>query len=87
MVLVAPCIRCRTVFASDPQTVPSVWVNLATQSPLRPDASAIEPGEPGTAREPLCEACAPIIRAAAGRRLPLLALFPHARVDRITRPE
>lgn len=85
MVLLAPCIRCGVIFGSHPDTVPSVWVNTRTRCPVRPDATPITPGEPGTEREPLCETCAPIIRAAVGRQTPVAELFPLARLDLIER--
>lgn len=87
MFLFSPCIRCGTHFISNPNTVPSVWINTATWCPVRPDGSAIEPGEPGTTREPLCPTCVPIIRAAVDKSQPLLELFPLARIDRITPKE
>lgn len=83
LILMAPCVRCGGVFASDPETVPSVWVNTSTRCPVRTDGTAIEPGEPGTEREPLCETCTPIVRAAVGRSAPVLDLFPLARIDLI----
>jgi len=83
MILFAACIVCRKLFASDPDTVPSVWINEETRCPVRPDGTAIKPGETGTTREPLCERCAPIIHAAVGKSCPVLELFPHARIDKI----
>ncbi|MEV0732237.1 hypothetical protein [Polymorphospora sp. NPDC050346] len=81
-ILIAPCIRCGITFASNPHTVPSFWVNQSTRCPLRPDWTPIEPGEPGTDREPLCKTCTPIIRAATDKSVPLTDLFPRARLDR-----
>jgi len=83
MVMFAACIICGNTFASDPHTVPSVWVNQETRCPVRPDGTAIEPGENGTTREPLCPRCAPIIHAAVGKSCPVHELFPYARIDKI----
>ena len=81
--LVAPCGRCGAVFVSNPDTVPSVWMHQQTRCPLRPDGTDIVPGEPGTAREPLCHGCAKIVHSAVGKRVPVRDLFPRARLDRI----
>jgi hypothetical protein len=70
-----------------PDTVPSVWINTQTGCPLRPDTTPITPGEPNTAREPLCEACAPIIRASVGKPQPLHELFPQAHIHRRQAPD
>ena len=83
MVLITPCIRCGGTFMCDPDTVPSVWVNTLTRCPLRPDGTQIEPGEPGTEHEALCLVCAPVVRAGVGQNMPVLQLFPHARIDQI----
>jgi hypothetical protein len=87
MILLAACIRCGTLFAGDPDTVPCVWINTQTGCPLRPDTTPITPGEPNTAREPLCEACAPIIRASVGKPQPLHELFPQAHIHRRQAPD
>ena len=84
MVVIAACIRCQNMTFCDPETVPSVWINAVTRCSLRPDGSDIEPGEPGTMREPLCPACVVVFKSADGRALPVRVLFPHARLDRIT---
>jgi len=86
MILMAPCIVCGNLFASNPHTVPSVWINDETRCPVRPDGTPINPGEPGTHPEPLCNLCAPVVRAAVGRRIPVAKLFPRARLHRIAPP-
>lgn len=83
LIMYAACVRCGVPFASDPDTVASVWVNIETQCPVRPDGTPIVPGEPGTAREPLHDGCAEALQAYGGRPAPVLEQFPHARVDRI----
>ncbi|WP_018807377.1 hypothetical protein [Salinispora arenicola] len=83
MLLIGSCVCCSTNVIGNPDTMPSVWVNTTTRCPIRTDGSQIVNGEPGTAREPVCPACAHRIRANDGRCLPVLKLFPHARVDLI----
>jgi len=68
MILIAGCIVCGNLFASNPNTVPSVWVNAETRCPVRPDATPIGPGEPGTQREPLRDRCATAARRSSRPR-------------------
>jgi hypothetical protein len=78
------CIRCGVLFLFDADTVTSVWVNETTGCPIRPDGAQIQPGEQGTHKEPLCTPCAGLFARADGQDRPVLELFPHARVERIT---
>lgn len=76
MLLMFACIRCGSTAAANPDTVPTVWVNLSTRCPLNPDHTPVQPGQPGCAAEPLCETCAPIVRHSVDRKVPLAKLFP-----------
>lgn len=79
--LLAPCIRCGRVFASDPETVDSLWVDTRTRCPVRPDRAPVQPGGADTVKEPLCPSCVPVVREAMGVRTPVHVLFPLARFD------
>jgi hypothetical protein len=85
LLLFAPCIG--TVFGSDPDTVPSVYVDDVTRCTVQTDGTPIVPGQDSNHREPVCPACVPIIKAAVGTPTPLTRLFPHARLDLIRLPD
>jgi len=87
MLVIAGCVRCGGTAVGHPDTIPSVWINITTRSPLRPDGTNIKPGEPGTTREPVCGPCRTVLTAAVNRSVLLLDLFPHARIDLINPPD
>lgn len=74
------CIRCGRTASADPDTVPTVWVNLTTRCPLHPDYRQVQPRDAGCAAEPMCENCATIMRRSQGRKTPVDQLFPLHRL-------
>ncbi|MFI5497157.1 hypothetical protein [Actinoplanes sp. NPDC051859] len=83
ILLFANCIRCTAPVVHDPATVPSIWIDTITRCPLRTDGTPITPGAPGTVKEPLCGACASLIRKLNGRPVPVTQLMPGAHHDLI----
>jgi len=66
--------------------VPSVWVNVETRCPVRPDST---PDRPRWTGHPARAPVRPVHTGRArrgGPPSPIARLFPHARLDRITPP-
>jgi len=84
MLIIAICIRCGGNVIEHPDKTPVVWINTTTMCPVRPDGTLIQPGESGTAKEPLCHPCLDFLKAHPTG--PVTVLFPRARLDRITPP-
>lgn len=80
MVLMAYCCRCGCGVQGNPETMVSVYFNTVTQSPLNPDGTQVQPGQPNVYREPVCGHCERQIRNA----LPGPCTWPHARLDSFT---
>lgn len=69
------CIRCQTLFAFDPDTVPSVSVHAYTSTCLRPDGTLIDRDEVNTHREPLCPPCEQVFQRPYRQHISVL--FPY----------